>query len=109
MNKPILDKIKSRGYWRINFEPLVYEQKLKTLGECKDIIEKSQVELRGWNYPHFPRRTGTDVGLESGDKFYEGWIDWFNHIEFWRMYQSGQFLHYFAVREDWSESDGWGI
>ena len=109
MTKPVLDKIKSRGYWRINFEPLVYEQKLKTLGECRDIVEKNQVVLRGWNYPHFPRRTGNDTGLEAGDKFYEGWIDWFNHIELWRMYQSGQFLHYFGLREDWAESDGWGI
>ena len=25
------------------------------------------------------------------------------YIELWRMYQSGQFLHYLALREDWKE------
>jgi hypothetical protein len=109
MKKPVIEKIKSRGYWRINFEPLVFDKKLKTLKDCMDVVENGRVELRGWDYPHFPRRKGDDTGLEVGDKFYEGWVDWFNHIEFWRMYQSGQFLHYFAVREDWSEYDGWGI
>ena len=106
MNKDIIDKIKSRGYWRINFQPLVYERKLK-LGDCKDIVEKNDVELRGWNYPHFPRRVGDDTGLEPGENFYGGWVDWFNHIEFWRMYESGQFLHYLALREDWGEAGNW--
>ena len=109
MKKEILDKIKSRGYWRINFEPLVFEQKLKTIAECKDIVEKNRVELRGWDYPHFPYGSVDHAGLELGDKYYEGWIGWFNYFELWRMYQSGQFLHYFALRDDWSEHDGWGI
>lgn len=103
MKHQILDRIKSRGYWRINFEPLVYETKLKTLLECRDIIEKNSVELRGWDYPHFSRRQGDDVSLEPGDNYYEGWINWLNYIELWRMYQSGQFIHYFALREDWAE------
>ena len=105
-----LETIKTRGYWRINFEPLVYDkEKLKTLGDCKDIVEKENVVLRGWNYPHFPRRVGDDAGLETGANYYEGWIAWWNHIELWRMYQSGQFIHYVALRDDWSEKDGWGI
>lgn len=109
MKNPVLDKIKERGYWRINFEPLVYNNQKLKLGECRDVVEKNYVQLRGWDYPHFPRRVGDDAGLDSGDKFYEGWISWWNHIEFWRMYQSGQFLHYLALRDDWSELDGWGI
>lgn len=106
MQKKFIDKIKSRGYWRINFQPLVDKEKL-TLAECNELIEKNNVSLRGWNYPHYPGRRGDDTDVESHDNFYQGWVDWENHKEFWRMYQSGQFLHYLALREDWLEEDSW--
>jgi len=107
MKTDLLQKIKSRGYSRINFQPVVDRQKISSLGDCKDIVEKNRVELRGWDYPHFPRRSGDDTGLEPAEKHYIGWIDWNNLKEFWHMYQSGQFLHYVALREDWLEEDGW--
>src|ERR1700752_3656587 len=106
MKPELVEKIRSRGYWRTNFEPLVAKQKLR-LGECRDIVEKNSVGLRGWNYPHYPRRIADDSGLEPGANYYEGWIDWWSHLEFWRMYESGQFLHYVALVEDWQEKDGW--
>lgn len=107
MKEELLKKIKSRGYWRVNFRPL--EDKRLKLSDCRELIEKNSVELRGWDYPHFPRREGEDTGLEPGENFYEGWIDWWNHSEFWRMYESGQFVHYCALREDWFENDGWAV
>lgn len=105
----ILDKIRSRGYWRINFEPLVYSKKIKTLSECKSIVEKNSVTLRGWDYPHIPRRKEGEIGMYAADNYYEGREDWHNHKEIWRMYQSGQFLHLLGLRDDWMELSGWGI
>jgi hypothetical protein len=102
----ILNKIKSRGYWRINFRPLVIKKKLE-LPECKNIVEKHNVEYRGWYYPHVPRRHGDDTDLAPGNNYYEGWIDWGIHKEIWRMYQSGQFIHYKAIEEDWYKEDDW--
>jgi len=107
MKKDLIEKIKLRGYWRINFQPRVDVQKFSSLSECKDIIEKSVVKLRGWDYPHFPRRQDKDTGLEPGENYYQGWIDWAAHKEFWRVYQSGQFIHYLALREDWFDQDDW--
>jgi hypothetical protein len=107
MKKELLDKIKTYGYWRINFEPLVDSQKFKTLVGCREAVVNNSVSLRGWDYPHIPRRMDDDDGMAAGKNYYEGWTDWWNHIEFWRMYQSGQFLHYFAVHEDWLELEGW--
>jgi len=103
-SKEIVEKIKSRGYWRINFQPLVNSQKLKKVSDCKDIVEKNNVSLRGWDYPHFPSRTN-ELGL--GKNFCQGWIDWGFLKEFWRMYQSGQFVNYLALREDWFDVDDW--
>ena len=31
--------VKQRGYWRILFEPLAYDEKLKPLRRCKEIVE----------------------------------------------------------------------
>lgn len=107
MKSDLIEKIKSRGYWRINFQPLVAVQKLKNLSDCKNLVEKNSVVLRGWDYPHFPNRSDEKTGLEPGNNYYQGWIDWWSHKEFWRMYQSGQFFHYLGLREDWYEEDGW--
>ena len=30
-------------------------------------------------------------------------IDWENYVEYWRFYQSGQFLHLDGMKEDWME------
>ncbi|MGA2332604.1 MAG: hypothetical protein ABSG75_12670 [Syntrophales bacterium] len=106
MTEETLNKIKSRGYWRINFRPLVIGQKLE-LPQCKNVVERNAVNFRGWDYPHFPQRRGDDTDLVAGNEYYEGWIDWGAHKEIWRMYQSGQFIHYKAVEEDWFKEDGW--
>ena len=102
----VLNKIKSRGYWRINFRPLVIEEKLK-LPQCKDVVEKNSIDFRGWDYPHIPRRHGEDTDLVPGNNYYEGWNDWGVHKEIWRMYQSGQFIDYRAIEEDWLREDDW--
>ncbi len=101
----IIKKIKSRGYWRINFLPFIHEERLSPLSKCKDIVEKNVVQLRGWDYPHFPRRKDDDTSLDPGNDYYEGWVDWRTHKELWRMYQSGQFIHYRGLREDWYDED----
>lgn len=100
----ILDTIKSRGYWRINFQPLIYTQKL-LLRDCFEIVKNNTVELRGWDYPHFPLRKDKQSDIYPGNNFYEAWIDWGAHKEFWRMYQSGQFIHYLALPDDWINED----
>ena len=106
MMEKILSQIKSRGYWRVNFRPLIIEEKLK-LPQCKNIVEKNQVEYRGWYYPHVPHRSDNDTDLILGNNYCEGWINWGAHKEIWRMYQSGQFIHYRATEEDWYKEDDW--
>jgi len=100
----LIEKIKRRGYWRINFQPLIDVQKLSSIRECEEIIEKNTVNLRGWDYPHFPRRKGDDTGLEREENFLQGWIDWEDRLESWRLYLSGQFIHHIALWEDWPEN-----
>ena len=101
MIKNLIEKIKSRGYWRINFQPLVDQRKFKTLVECKNIVEFNSVQTRGWDFPCVPRKKEDYMDLIPCENYYLGWIDWAHHIEFWHMYQSGQFLLYRSLCEDW--------
>jgi len=97
----IIKKITSRGYWKIVFRPLTYKIRLERLLECKEIVERNEVTLRGWYYPHFP----SQEKLLPANNFYQGMNDWEGHIDFWRMYQSGQFIHYRALSADWTEEN----
>ena len=71
------------------------------------LLKKMPWNFVVWDYPHFPQRRGDDTDLVPGNNYYEGWIDWGAHKEIWRMYQSGQFINYKAVEEDWFKEDGW--
>ncbi len=84
-------------HWRVNMRPLPYEpERIPSLSACFDLIQATKLSLRGWDYPHLsqkPNQRGT------GNRWIAAWSDFMNHIEYWRIYQSAQFLHLSAVRE----------
>jgi hypothetical protein len=102
---PVIQKIKARGYWKMQFRPLEYLFRIENLEGCKRIAAKNAVLMRGWDFPHIPRREGEDTGLLPGENYYEGWVDWSIHKEIWRFYQSAQFICYRGLWEDWSDED----
>ncbi len=100
----LLKKIKAKGYWKIVIRPNKYIGNLiPSVQECKKMIENNKLELRGWDYPHI------DVGgiKISSDNSVYSYCDWPEGpmYECWRFYQTGQFVHYFAMREDLRISD----
>ncbi|OGQ06121.1 MAG: hypothetical protein A2W61_02320 [Deltaproteobacteria bacterium RIFCSPLOWO2_01_44_7] len=96
---PVLNK----PHWRVNFRPEYYEKELiGSLAECFQIIEQTKVRLRGWDYPHLSRHTEQ---REYGKDWVGSWSLFGQHSEYWRFYQSGQFLHFLGVRE--SVDLGW--
>lgn len=99
----ILNKIKSRGYWEIRFQPLQLGD-LQKLSDCLEVVEKSQVRLN-WSFPWIPRRNDEKERLHLSDRCYEAESEWGARKEFWRMYQSEQFIMYSALTEDWYEED----
>lgn len=107
MQDGLIERIKSRGYWRINFQPKKLIPEKLPLAQCKNFVEQNSVRLRGWDYPHIPVRSDDHGGQLPSGEFYEAWTNWWNHIEFWRMYRSRQYLHYLALREDWFEESDW--
>ena len=84
-------------HWRVNFRPATYEPNLiPTLAKCFEIIEKNKLSLRGWDFPHLSRR---DTERVHGNNWIASWSDFSGHYEYWRFYQSGQFIYIGAVRE----------
>ena len=84
-------------HWRVNFRPDEYKRELiPSLKNCFEIIEKNKLSLRGWDYPHLSNFSN-ERGV--GNNWVASWSHFMGHLEYWRFYQSGQFLHLFSVRE----------
>ena len=84
-------------YWRVNFRPDVFKEDfIPSLKQCFEIVEKNKLSLRGWDYPHLSNRENERA---VGNNWVASWSDFWGHKEYWRLYQSGQFLHIFGVRE----------
>lgn len=104
-----MEKLRSRGYWHTVIRPAEFQAKrVADIAALPSIIEKASVHLRGWDFPHVVQggkyeRDVDWVGQES---------EWGGFLEAWRAYQSGQFVDYTAMEEDWASADsfsgGWG-
>jgi hypothetical protein len=94
----VLATIRSRGYWHVQLRPTTFEkQRVPAIVDLEHAVRRARVELRGWDYPHVSQRDGI---ARHGD-YIQGVVSWQTHHEVWRLFQSGQFVHVFAMREDW--------
>jgi hypothetical protein len=99
----LLENIRSRGHWRVVIRPGTFDEKrISNISNLYHILEKTSVQLRGWDFPHLDTRTErhTDVDWIGQE------INWENHLELWRFYQSGQFVHFSGMDEDWRDQSG---
>jgi hypothetical protein len=93
----LLDKIRSRGHWRVVIRPAHFDEKrISNVGDLYPILQKTAVQLSGWDFPHLGSRQPAynldHIGQET---------DWEYYVELWRFHQSGKFIHYSGLREDW--------
>lgn len=89
-NNELIEEIKSIGYWRIEIHSAEYQVKrLTTRKRMEELLSSSTVSLRGWPYPCYP----ADETAYNG-QWLEGKVAWENYREYWRLYESGQWIHY---------------
>ena len=105
MMTALLDKIRSRGYWRVVIRPMTFVQdRIPSIASLRPIIEKTSVDLRGWDFPHIDPHVNIDI--------HEDWIEqafeWLEYLEVWRLYQSGQFVDIVAIPSDWFDQSSHG-
>ena len=93
----ILSEIRSGPHWEVVVHPSKFEEaRVPSLRECREAVEQAQVAL-------LPGRQYPRIELEAD--FGNDWTgsgatrDYYLH-EYWRMYQSGQFVHWFTFLDD---------
>lgn len=100
MKGGLLERIQKLGHWRVVIRPNSPIGDLLQFQQCLSIVQENRVSIRGWDYPHLSSRQDESGGCGRGENYYESWCDWDSFLEFWRMFQSGQFLSYNAVHSD---------
>lgn len=97
MPEALPDLIAGQPHWRVDLRPEIYEAELiPSIADCYATIEKTRLRLGGWEFPYLsPHRNQR----QQGNNWIASGVDFAGHLEYWRLYQSGQFLHLSAVRE----------
>jgi hypothetical protein len=86
---------------RVIIRPGEHQEERLALRDLRGIVERTRVQLRGWDFPHLSSRENE---WGRGSTWIESWSSFFGHLEYWRMYQSGQFLHLSGIRETIEEA-----
>ena len=103
-NASVLTEIKKQGYWYVEFQPLVIDNKrIDSLPKCREVVKKAWVQLRGWDYPHWPDSDSEKHALYNCNGYIESWTNFGRYKEVWRIYQNAQFVHFFAMKEDYDD------
>lgn len=100
MINEIQQKIKKKGYWRVIIRPSqeFYKKDRFELSKLVGVIEKAQVRLRGWYYPHINRE---ELLCSLQDRV-SNWCECRVHVEYWDFSLSGQFSHLLTMKEEYS-------
>lgn len=104
MQDPIPDQIKQGPHWRLLLRPAKYAPTKRRLPELVTVVESCNVTLRGWTFP-FITKGGVRNNTIRGNDFVGDWVDFRDHLEYWRYYASKQFVFLETVRE--AREKGW--
>jgi hypothetical protein len=96
----LLGKIRSRGHWRVVIRPGTFvEKRVSNISDLYPLLQKTSVQLRGWDFPHL----GTQTELHRDKDWMGQESEWEEYLEMWRFYQSGQFIDFLGLDEDWRD------
>lgn len=94
-------EIGASAHFRVAIQPAEYvELRIPTLHEVKRIVTECRVSRRGWDFPHIRRDA---ENISPGKTYFQGSSSFEEHVEEWRLYQSGQFLFKAIIREAYIE------
>lgn len=89
-NDELIKEIKSLGYWRVEIRSAEYQPKrLTTCEGMQSLLSSATVSLRGWPYPYYEVKETSYNG-----QWLEGKVAWERYREYWRLYESGQWIHF---------------
>lgn len=95
----LLARIQSRCYWRVVVRPETFKaQRIRDFGTLINVVRNSSVAIRGWNFPHVEDTDGARI---AGDDWVGESLVWREHLDHWRIFQSGQFYAMNGMWWDW--------
>jgi hypothetical protein len=91
--------VKERPHWRVLIMPDTFNrERLKSLPACWELIESCRISRGGRSYPYISRDPRY---RQQGNDWVASWLDsWRGYQEYWKLYQSAQFIHLFSFVED---------
>lgn len=103
LTSPILEKIQSRGFWRAIIRPDTFSRDKLSYNGLFPMVQQLAVDLHGEDFPNTLPNQVPIRGVDSiGQEFDMG-----HFLEAWNIYQSGQFIHFFGMVDDWVDQSGW--
>ena len=99
----LLEKIRSRGYWKVIIRPATFvENRIGDFAHLHPILQKTYVQIPNWRweFPHLDNR----APLHKNEDWIGQESEWEQYLEYWRFYQSGQFLSVKGFYEDWRDN-----
>lgn len=97
-----LETIKKHGYWEVVIRPARFVQRrVEQLTELEQFVQANQVRVRGWPFPAMNQAGQTSIF----ENYVGASVEWGNHREAWRLYQSGMFVWFQGNRWDWLYAD----
>jgi len=108
----VADVVRSRGHWHVIIRPVEFIEERIAWRDLARTVDHVRVSKRGWSVPHHNTRDR----LDQDDDWIGQATEWDYHVEVWRLFTSGQFVHLNGLRTDWRDrsglnppSDGWQV
>lgn len=99
VNTELSQLIQTRCYWQSLIRPEHFQRsRVASYGRLLPIVRESSVAFRGWDFPHVDDRQEV---RRAGDDWTGEELIWRDHLEIWRLYQSGQFVSLRGLWQDW--------
>ena len=95
MNNFDIKKIHSTGYWAFVFHPILLPKEKLTLSTLEEKVINNGIHLRGWTFPYYDLK---DLHRENDGISLN--VEFMELYEYWKYYESGQFVTQFAMIED---------
>ncbi|HEX5504095.1 MAG TPA: hypothetical protein VFW96_15825 [Thermomicrobiales bacterium] len=103
---PLLAKIRERGHWRVVIRPGRFErERIPDIAALYPLLRERAVRLRGWQFPQVTVGQDYRIGLDWIDKE----VEVREYVEYWRLYQSGQFLDVAGLPIDWLDHSAFPV
>jgi hypothetical protein len=94
---PMVEKIQTRGFWKTIIRPDNFTQERVDYNALYPLVQNSSVDLRGDAFPNVV----LDLPIIRGADCVGQQIEAGHFLEVWNIYQSGQFIYFSGMVDDW--------